>query len=584
MKYFRARFLVSCFLIATLLTNCVKDNEGFQITENFGDSTVFGIVLNSENEPISSAQVSYDGIIEYTDRDGIYRFTDVSVSPQHNGLRIEKDGYFESSRTFRTATPGILYQSTILQEKSFDYSFQSSSSAELENGPARIKFPANAIVYEDTGLPYDGQVQVAIYPIDPTVDQLSQRMPGDLSAIEEDDTITTLESFGMVYVEMESTSGEKLQIAENTEVELSYRIDISLRGSAPATIDMWTYNFDLGAWIKEGQAIKSGDGVRYVGMVKHFSCWNYDVSAPSVVVSGQVVSDIGDLTNFQISLLNSMNKGGRGSTDDQGKFSGRVEAGVPLTLTVSDYNAECSISDLKMDVGPFDTDTDLGIINFVVSGPQNFAINGLALDCDMIPVVSGKVFVSNRVFPIEDGVFNIVFSICDIDDFTDAIRIVDTNNSKQVLLLDVLEPGVIELGDVIVCDEAYNLTVSNLNEEPDVFTDPIAEIRYNQFNNLSRVNILKGVDTTPFADISFFIGEGQLESIEVGEYAITEATFSTEFEDFTAAEVPVGSASVLSSTQTPLGLIIVGIYSIETKSSVTGELKVITGSFNTLVP
>jgi len=573
MKHLSSCFLLVGLLITVTFVSCIKDNEGFEEVTDFGESEIFGFVTNVDNEPIAGAEVTYRGKTAFTDTDGIYRLTDVQVGPQHNGLKIEKDGYFEGSRTFRTATAGTLYQTTILQEKSFDHSFQSNTNAEIVEEQVTIEFPANAIVFEDTGEPYEGQVLVAISPIDPTEDQLSERMPGDLSAINDDNTISTLESFGIVYVEMQDPSGTKLQIAENKTVQLSYRIAPALRSSAPATIPMWSYDFDLGAWKEEGQAAKSADGVKYVGAVSHFSCWNYDVAAPSIIVTGVVFSNELGLVNFTITIFNASNKGGRGKTDNKGQFSGRVEAGVPLILTITS-NSDCPVT-FSMPVGPFDTDTDLGIIE--VDNVLIAAISGTALDCDQNPLAMGRLYVADQVFPITDGVIDIFAHICANDGFVD-IRIVDEISMKEVILLDVALAEKIDLGEVIVCEEGLNLTVDNLDGQPTVLSDPLAEIRFNEFNNFTRLEISSDAGSIPFSKVVLLLGPNDDWSLSVGEYEITEATFDNGTDIFSAAANPVGTVTVESTSESSFGTVLKGVYSVETEST-DSEQRVITGSF-----
>jgi len=361
MKSLIIKSLLISLLFLGLLSSCVKDDEGIIMenpTEVFHSSDIFGVVTNISDEPIAGAVATFKGNTTTTDENGVYRFSDVEVGSQHNTVKIEKEGYFENARTFRTAESAILYQKSILQEKSFDHKFQSDSDGLVEFDRVKIQFPANSIIVERNGEIYSGEVLLAMTPMDPSLERLAELMPGDMSAREDDGSISTLESFGMGNVEMQSPTGERLQIGENQNVEMSYKVSEEFLSQAPAIIDMWSFDFDIGVWIKEGQASLNGDV--YTGIVSHFSSWNYDVSAPSVVVSGQVMSNIGNLTYYSVQIHNEDNEGGHGTTDDQGQFSGRVEAGVPLTMRIL-TNTNCSLLVHEEEIGPFTTDTDLGV-------------------------------------------------------------------------------------------------------------------------------------------------------------------------------------------------------------------------------
>ena len=585
MKLIRTSSLFACLLITATFVSCVEDDEGFIIERNAENSDIFGVVTDSQSQPISGALVTFNGEMELTDEDGVYRFNDVAVGPQHNALKIEMDGYFESTRTFRTAVSGVQYQTTILHEKTFSHSFDSDIVGNVEEDQVSIRFPANSVVYDDSGERYDGEVLVAIVPIDPSEEQLAERMPGDLSAIEEDETISTLESFGMVYVELQSPSGRKLQIAENQNVELSYEVSQEFLDTAPQTIDMWSFDFDRGVWVKEGQATLEEE--IYTGIVNHFSCWNYDVSAPSVVVSGQIVSNLGALSYLQVSLINADNKGGRGSTDEQGRFSGRVEADVELTLRLRTYGQCNEIIIYEEEVGPFSTDTDLGVIMIEMDIPEILSLSGTALDCESNLLDQGKIFVGNFVFPITNGNLDVITPVC-ADLPTIDIRVVDVNGLQQVVLTDIPTSGEVDLATVFVCGEdAFHLTVDNLKDEPIVFTDIMSSNLYSEVTDQSRVMISVNIDTIPFANLSFTVGDGRIEQIEVGSYRFINASFVGRSESFsgeqTVTDTVVGSVDINSVRGDNLSQIISGSYSVRTNSRNTNEVRVITGSFNTQV-
>src|SRR6185312_12452020 len=90
-------------------------------------------------------------------------------------------------------------------------------------------------------------------------------------------------SYGMLAVELESLTGEKLQIAPGNTATLMIPVPPSVASSAPSTISLWYVNEQTGAWQEEGTAQKNGNF--YVGEVKHFSFWNCDIGASGVTLS-----------------------------------------------------------------------------------------------------------------------------------------------------------------------------------------------------------------------------------------------------------------------------------------------------------
>ena len=587
MKSLRIISILASLLLIGLFTSCVKDDEGIRMEtsfEVFHSSDIFGVVSDNNDAAIVGAVATYKGNTAITDENGVYRFQDVEVGSQHNTVKIEKDGYFETARTFRTAASATLYQKSILQEKSFDHKFQSDSGGLVEFDRVKIQFPANSVIVESTGERYSGEVLLAITQMDPSLERLAELMPGDMSAREDDETISTLESFGMVNVEMQSTIGEKLQIGDNQNVEMSYQVSDEFLSQAPETIDMWSFNFELGVWAKEGQA--SLDGNVYTGLVTHFSSWNYDFSSPSVVVNGQVVSNIGNLPYYYVSIHNAENKGGHGSTDDEGRFSGRVEAGVPLTLRIVAY-ANCYQLVHEETIGPFTTDVDLGVIMVNIEPEEFIELTGTAVDCELDLVANGILDVVGSKFPITDGVIDVIAPVCVLS-FVDA-RIIDATSLQQTTVLNLSVPGVHDLGQVTVCGEqAFNLTVDNISDEPLIFLDSL-EARVLTNTAGETFGLLSGFNysSTEEQGVSIWF-EMDVTELEVKTYPIHDADWWHNNLFYTIdTNLGVGgdgSVTIQSiSTNASGSNVIEGTYSAETIEESTNEPKTLTGSFKMIL-
>jgi len=91
---------------------------------------------------------------------------------------------------------------------------------------------------------------------------------------------------GMAYVELQSTSGELLQIKEGAVAELKILIPESLRTNAPDHVISSSFDEQLGLWKEEDTATLSG--IYYVSTVTHFSCWSYNSSSPSIVLTARL--------------------------------------------------------------------------------------------------------------------------------------------------------------------------------------------------------------------------------------------------------------------------------------------------------
>lgn len=588
--------IVASLALIICFTSCKKDTDGFIGDPNTGieevmyTSDIYGIVSTRDDLPIEGATITFKGNTTTTDADGVYAFKNVEVGSQHNVVQITKDGYFESARTFRSAGSSTQYQKSLLVEKNFGLPFNTSEDATVTSNRVTINFPPNSIVVDATGEQYNGEVLVAIHGFDPSLFRLDEFMPGDMTGREEDNSLSTLESFGMVNVELQSPLGVKLQVGNDKEVQMSYRVNDKYLADAPETIDMWSFDFDLGLWVKDGQATLDGD--TYVGKVSHFSCWNYDVSAPSVVVNGKIVAEGVVFSYFRVTLLNNENKGGRGWTDSDGTFSGRVEAGVELTLSVY-HNHNCwgesGGTVYQQTVGPFNEDTDLGIITIDVGEIDLLVIKGTAVDCDLNPVTDGRVFLTNNwSFPIIDGEYDILFPACGAQVID--IRFVDVMTLNQSFVYEIAVPGDYNLGQVTICgDEAEHITIDNLFSTPfnlvdslsfykysTAFDDVLGDIQGFLYDDIISVNV----------NLKFYIGNAfSMPSLEVESYDLTK--FVIVYSDdigsslsYSMNDGQTGTITIDSITLDGDYELVKGTYTADCTEETTQEIKTITGSFN----
>ncbi len=356
MKFSRLLFIPLC--ISLTILGCREDEIGFipsDNTEIMSTVDLTGIITDPDGNPVSGASVQYKLEEVVTDDNGYYMLAAVEASSEHAALQVTKSGYFSGSRTFRTSKAGTVFHRTTLVPQGDPLSFAGGNGTVATN-LVSIDFPENSVKDEATGALYTGEVKVYIKHIG--TDEFS--MPGDLTSINQNDELEILHSYGMVFVEMYAEDGKKLNIAEGKTASMTYEIPENLLSSAPETIKMWWYDYDAGVWREGGEAIR--DGNKWLGEVSHFSCWNFDLNVPSVLVNGQIVQSNGGLSKFYVSVLNDEGKGGRGSANTDGSFSGRVEAGVPLELTIQFHETNCDTIVYQEFVGPFDQDTDLGEI------------------------------------------------------------------------------------------------------------------------------------------------------------------------------------------------------------------------------
>jgi hypothetical protein len=155
-----------------------------------------------------------------------------------------------------------------LIRKDLSSSINSTSGGDvaLLNG-SKIFLPARGII-KSSGESYAGTVNVYASYIDPTLQDISETIPGSFMADNKEGKRVSLTSFGMLAVELESSTGETLQIAPGNTATLSIPIPPSIASSPPSSISLWYMNEQTGTWKEEGSAKRNGN--RLCGEVKHF--------------------------------------------------------------------------------------------------------------------------------------------------------------------------------------------------------------------------------------------------------------------------------------------------------------------------
>jgi hypothetical protein len=119
--------------------------------------------------------------------------------------------------------------------------------------------PANGVVIKSNNQSYSGSVKVYAAVIDPTSTDIAQIVPGSFQGTDADNFRVLLKSYGMLAVDLEGNSGEKLQIAAGKTAKLKFTIPSTLRSTAPATIPLWSVDENTGLWKEEGIATKTSD-------------------------------------------------------------------------------------------------------------------------------------------------------------------------------------------------------------------------------------------------------------------------------------------------------------------------------------
>lgn len=272
---FRSLYFFSLIL---LFTSCEEQEVTFLPSGNAAfpsgqrvEASFYGRLLDQQLVPVMEAQVWIGDRMTLTDSLGDWTIPKVEVTGRQAYIKVEAEGYFAASRVL-SVLPNSLNLVRILATRQDRYeSIQSSAGGEVQlPDGSSLTFQPGSFVDEATGATYDGEVWVFAHAIDGR-DEVSQLvMPGRLESTTENEALI---SFGMIATDLESPSGEPLQLREGMPATIRYE-QANPDVNAPDTIPLWHFDEGIGTWVKEGFSVREGNA--YVGEVSHFTWWNCD--------------------------------------------------------------------------------------------------------------------------------------------------------------------------------------------------------------------------------------------------------------------------------------------------------------------
>ncbi len=463
-----------------------------------------GTVFDESNQVVKQAEVQIktaDGWQqEQTDEFGQFEFLDVRVRGASAFIKVKTPGKFQAFRRADVIKNKNNYTEIKVLEQTIVGTISATAGGAVSTSSgAQVRLPANAVVTQN-GQSYTGSISVAMQWIDPTADDLHQRLVGDLSGIDIEGNEVVLGTFGMMNVELWDDQGNELQLAEEARAELTWPVPSERLSEAPQSIPVWSYDEELGTWIEEEVALQ--DGNRFVGEVGHFSSWNLDWKGPSILVEGQVTynnSSGSILTAFRVEVHSPLfgSRGGYLTPDGEFQFR-RFPADEVFDLTIKNI---CGETIYEETYGPFSQDTDLGVIDISNNGTGETSVSGIAVDCDNNPIEGAIVQIEtslNKYYIEEtesDGQFEFTVPFCGSSTSAE-VSIVDPN---QMLVsapqsITITSSADIDLGNVRVCDQAalfFQLSVDTF----DLFYTPPQDFPFFFKNNQSTAGSEIGVES-----------------------------------------------------------------------------------------
>jgi hypothetical protein len=416
-----------------------------------------GRVIDQDGIPVAGAIVTSGTASTSTDINGVFTFSDISLSSRFGYVQAAKTGYFTGSRSIATNAGSSNFVSIRLITRTETGSFSATTGGKISPFAGdTVSFAPSGIVTAATNAAYTGTVHVFASYLNPTNNNVFQYMPGDLRGIGSDGNEAALQSFGMMNVELRDDNGNKLQLASGQQATITVAIPDSLQALAPATIPLWYFNDSTGRWMQQGSGTRQGNN--YVGNVGHFTWWNFDLVYTPMSFKVRFKDQFGNGVPYtQVDILYS--SGGKniimfgGYTDSTGFVSGTMPAGKALTLVLG---TECGNIIAGVNVPPTLAPIDLGTVT--ITDPEtDLTLSGKVVDCFNNPVASGYVNVAvdglNHRAGVVNGSFTLSIHRCYNSNVPVNIAAADLGTSQQgsTTTMNNVIQGKLDVGTISAC-------------------------------------------------------------------------------------------------------------------------------------
>jgi|GEM_PF-733588 len=476
------------FCVAFLFMGCEKDVIGEaedpiiiqpEPTElKLGN--ISGIVFDENNDPVENAIIEYSRETYATDVNGYFKIENTGASADGGLIKINKDGYFENFKFVFIETQQTSHLRVQLIEKDETNTLNGANGGVINiDGGGKITFPERSLV-DENNISYEGEATIFTHWYNPKGNNLFTSMPGDLRGVDQNGKVVQLSTYGMMAVEIYSSTGQKLNLAEDKTATIEFPLPQSLLNNAPSEIPTWSLDESTGVWIEE--SIANLNNGNYIAEVSHFSFWNCDIPANLIKLKGKIVNTDGEALPWYRILVTVKNSGAcrGGYTNSNGIFCGFVPKNSNLILQVKD---ECGGIIYEEEIGPYSVDTDLETIEVSNSLESQTLVTG-SLVCEGQPIPNGyaKLTLSNGVIYIaetdENGDYSIFVEGCGLNQITVQGIDIENNRTSGIVTID-LSNGESQYNIVPfeVCQELdeYIQWKQNGGSE-ELFVDPVARI------------------------------------------------------------------------------------------------------------
>ena len=465
--------LVIFFLFTT---GCKKSDNGGNTPGGGNTATVItnirGIVVDENNAAVSGATVKAGNFTTTTDATGVFNFKNVDVDNANGYVRVEKNGFFVSGRSFLPSSGRTHEVRLVLTSITAARNYVINSGTSISTTNSEKLTWTSSSLQTQSGAAYTGSAAPVFVGYTGADYKSITMMAGDARGIDINGNEKVIFPYNVVSVLLNSTSGQPLKLAAGSTVSVETPIQAFMQAGAPSTIPVWVFNDTTGRWIQQGTATRIAD--KYVFTISRFGHWACAVPYDGIRLTGsmksQLNNDLISSTVYKIAFPNTQNFIGA-VTDSSGYFDLMVPVNSALKLTIYD---NCSYDMVLWNVGPYTSNSSAGTLTTNALPSSIYNYKATVKNCSGGLVTNGTVFFfagSYKYYsvPVVNGQCS--FSLLACQPFSVRYYAIDYATGLKSPVKAFSPPGtvggVFNLPDINTCatytGEFYNLSIDGYN-------------------------------------------------------------------------------------------------------------------------
>jgi len=227
-------------------------------------SYITGVVVGMKGaveKPIKYCEFKIGDKYYNADREGVFQFEVPEDKQRLTAVFVDNfyREYADFTKVFRIVQGQSLFSKIVLRAKPTPKPFNSSEPYKVPVGDggdgsafAEIEIPEDALLKDD-GTIFTGQANLRMTVTDPRNATDVMTAPADFSTISEDGEEQILVSYGMLRLDFEDDSGNKLSTSKSIKLFLDpEKLNISVDSNGNTSTKLWWLDENTGRWMEAG--------------------------------------------------------------------------------------------------------------------------------------------------------------------------------------------------------------------------------------------------------------------------------------------------------------------------------------------